>query len=290
MPAYGLGRVPSPPDPRDHTLALHAPEVAAAPPPGSYAPHYLWTVLDQGDTPRCVGYSGALGRQIESMLEAHEALLFDADDLYTECKRIDGSPNADGTYIRVACQVLRNEGGLVKQVLAGLTPAQIRARLQRKAASEAAALEGAAATVVADLSSAISALVDWLEATHRHQSAPAPAPPAVEAGSRLKISAYSRLNTLTEVKQAISVYGDAWIGSPWANSWFQPGKDGSLPAADQPAGGHAYKFVGFDDSRSAFLLHNSWGEGWGLLGHAWMPYSYVLIEQSGDWEAWETFS
>ena len=283
MAAFGLGRIPSPPDPRDHSLARHAPDVATATPPGSYAPHYLWTVLDQGDTPRCVGYSGALGRQIESMLEAHEALLFDADDLYAECKKHDGSPTEDGTYIRVACQVLRSEGGLVGRVLAGLTPAELRARLARRAESGAGALEGAVERAIADL-------VDWLELTHRHRAAAPQTPPIVVAGSRLKIGAYSRLTTVTEVKQAIAAYGDAWIGSPWANSWFQPGTDGTLPAADQPAGGHAYKFVGFDDARKAFLLQNSWGESWGLLGHAWMPYSYVLIDQGGDWEAWETFS
>jgi len=36
------------------------------------------------------------------MLEANEALLFDADDLYASCKKADGSPNSDGTFIRVA--------------------------------------------------------------------------------------------------------------------------------------------------------------------------------------------
>jgi hypothetical protein len=281
MPAYGLGRIPSPRDPRDHSLAAHAPEVAAAAPPASYAPHYLWTVLDQGQTPRCVGYSGALGRQIESMLEAHEALLFDADDLYAECKRHDGSPNTDGTYIRVACQVLKDEGGLVKQVLAGLTPEQARARLLASLPSGA----------LADPARPIAALLDWLEATHRHRSHDDPhAPAAVTVNSRLKIAAYSRLRTLTEIKQAIAGYGDAWIGSPWANSWFTPEQDGTLPPADQPAGGHAYKFVGFDDSRSAFLMQNSWGSAWGLLGHAWMPYSYVTLGDRLEWEAWQTFS
>jgi hypothetical protein len=111
--------------------------VASAAPPPSYAPAHLWTVFDQGLTPRCVGNSGALGRQIESMLEAHEALLFDADDLYAQCKKLDGSPNADGTFIRVACKVLRSQGGLVKQVLPGLTPEQARARA-RAVESEAA--------------------------------------------------------------------------------------------------------------------------------------------------------
>ena len=284
MAVYGLGRIPSPRDPRDHSLASHAPDVAASTPPGSYAPRYLWTVLDQGQTPRCVGYSGALGRQIESMLEEREALLFDADDLYAECKKLDGSPNTDGTYVRVACQVLKNEGGLVKQVLAGLTPEQARAHARSLAL---------AAAERADLPTSIATFLDWLESTHRrrpHAPKPAPAPAPAHVGSRLKIAAYSRLSSIVEIKQAIAAYGDAWIGSPWANSWFEPGSDGTLPPADQPAGGHAYKFVGYDDTRGAFLLQNSWGSSWGLLGHAWMPYSYVLLTDTTEWEAWETFS
>ena len=114
---YGLGRIPSPIDGRDHSLALQAPEVAATAPLASYAPRYLWTVLNQGQKPACVGYSGALGRQIETMLEESQALDFDPDDLYRLCKQNDGSPNTDGTFIRVACQVLQSEGGLVEAVL-----------------------------------------------------------------------------------------------------------------------------------------------------------------------------
>jgi hypothetical protein len=87
---YGLGRVPSPLDDRDHSLALHAPEVAAAAPLPSYAPRFIWIVLDQDGLPACVGYSGALGRQVETMLEKSEALNFDPDDLYRLCKQQDG--------------------------------------------------------------------------------------------------------------------------------------------------------------------------------------------------------
>jgi len=135
--------------------------------------------------------------------------------------------------------------------------------------------------------------VEWLERTHRHNPTPAPAPPApaaaVEPGDRLKIPAYAGLRTLTEVRQTIAAYGDVWIGSPWANSWFTPGPDGTLPPADAPAGGHAYKFVGYDDGRGAFLMQNSWGSSWGLLGHAWMPYAYVTLGDTLQWESWQTF-
>lgn len=284
MAPYGLGRVQSPSDVRDHSLAAHAPAVSAAAPPPSYAPHYLWTVLDQGQTPRCVGYSGALGRQIESMLEANEALLFDADDLYAACKKLDGSPNSDGTFIRVACNVLLSQGGLIKQVLPGLTPEQARVLAQ----TQAKAIELPSPALALD---AVLSFIDWVERTHRHNPTPSPAPSGpVRTGDRVKIAGYARLRTPTEVKQTIAAYGDAWIGSPWANSWFTPEPDGTLPPADQEAGGHAYKLVGFDDSRAGFLMQNSWGSGWGLLGHAWMPYSYVTLGESLQWEAWQTFS
>lgn len=39
-----------------------------------------------------------------------------------------------------------------------------------------------------------------------------------------------------------------------------------------PAGGHALVVVGYDESRSAFLLFNSWGEEWGNKGYIWMQY------------------
>jgi C1A family cysteine protease len=40
-------------------------------------------------------------------------------------------------------------------------------------------------------------------------------------------------------------------------------------------GGHAVDIVGYDDSKEAFIIRNSWGSDWGLAGYAYMPYSYV---------------
>lgn len=40
-------------------------------------------------------------------------------------------------------------------------------------------------------------------------------------------------------------------------------------------GGHAVLMVGYDDSKQAFLVMNSWGEDWGLEGFFWLPYAYV---------------
>lgn len=44
-------------------------------------------------------------------------------------------------------------------------------------------------------------------------------------------------------------------------------------------GGHAVLAVGYDDARQAFLVRNSWGNGWGIGGHFWMPYAYVSSQR-----------
>ncbi len=58
---------------------------------------------DQGTTPRCVGYSVSQERSLS------ERRTFDADWLYAQCKARDGYPG-DGTYLRVAYDVMRESG------------------------------------------------------------------------------------------------------------------------------------------------------------------------------------
>lgn len=40
-------------------------------------------------------------------------------------------------------------------------------------------------------------------------------------------------------------------------------------------GNHAVVFAGYDDSKNAFLMRNSWGSSWGEGGYFWLPYDYV---------------
>lgn len=47
--------------------------------------------------------------------------------------------------------------------------------------------------------------------------------------------------------------------------WFFPGNQG----------GHAMVAVGYDDSKSRFIIRNSWGEGWGNEGYGTIPYRYL---------------
>ena len=54
------------------------------------------------------------------------------------------------------------------------------------------------------------------------------------------------------------------------NAWLH------LPKSNEELlGGHAVCLVGYDDSKKAFLVRNSWGPSWGLNGYFWMDYAYV---------------
>jgi C1A family cysteine protease len=79
----------------------------------------------------------------------------------------------------------------------------------------------------------------------------------------------------------------------------QAGADGAIPfpgPQEKVAGGHAVVAVGYDDAKKirnpergsqpsvgAFLIRNSWGEGWGDRGYGWLPYDYVGAGLAEDW-------
>lgn len=114
-----LGRVPSTYDERDHILAVHYSKLltAAVIPAAVKAPTTSHP-KDQGETPRCVGYSGEYGRLITELPDLHHVVRFDPDDLYDRCKEIDGSPGSDGTSLRAAITVLQGQGALVMKASA----------------------------------------------------------------------------------------------------------------------------------------------------------------------------
>ncbi|MDN5284803.1 MAG: Xylellain [Mucilaginibacter sp.] len=47
-------------------------------------------------------------------------------------------------------------------------------------------------------------------------------------------------------------------------------------------GGHAVLAVGYDDSKKAFIVRNSWGDSWGLKGYFYMPYDYITNTDLAD--------
>lgn len=45
---------------------------------------------------------------------------------------------------------------------------------------------------------------------------------------------------------------------------------------EKVVGGHCVVAVGYDDTKRAFIIRNSWGTGWGLHGYCYMPYEYLI--------------
>jgi hypothetical protein len=109
METFSLGALPSPPDDRDyHISEVLAPEAVALPSKffGSPVP----PVLDQGTTPMCVGYSSTRMRLQQEYNDDRKWYPLDPAWLYRECKKIDGMPDTDGTWVRAAMKVLKNVG------------------------------------------------------------------------------------------------------------------------------------------------------------------------------------
>ena len=56
-----------------------------------------------------------------------------------------------------------------------------------------------------------------------------------------------------------------------------------LPKSNEKVlGGHAVLMVGFDDSKEAFIVRNSWGSEWGDGGYFYMPYEFVNDQNCSD--------
>ena len=51
---------------------------------------------------------------------------------------------------------------------------------------------------------------------------------------------------------------------------------------EQAGGGHAMLMVGYDDHRNAWLVRNSWGQGWGKRGYVWIDYNYLPYYTTGE--------
>ncbi len=67
-------------------------------------------IYNQGSKPACVGYSCAGVKSDEEYLQHRGSYLFSGSWLYDECKKIDGIPDVDGTYLRFAMQILQQQG------------------------------------------------------------------------------------------------------------------------------------------------------------------------------------
>ncbi len=110
-----LGAHPSPPDDRDYKLADHLDTASALPP--KFRLKVMAPPLNQGNTGRCVAFSGTGLRQQQERSDGDWPKgwpFLDPEWLYEHAEAIDGIPTPPGpqrgTTIRAAFQVLAKQG------------------------------------------------------------------------------------------------------------------------------------------------------------------------------------
>ena len=108
MNGYTLGCVKDPQDSRDLMLASYII-------PKKLPKSINWfdmniPVLNQGNSPACVGYSTVAMKEEQEMIESNKLVTFSGIDFYSELKEVDGMPNQKGTNIRTAMKMLQDRG------------------------------------------------------------------------------------------------------------------------------------------------------------------------------------
>lgn len=111
-----------------------------------------------------------------------------------------------------------------------------------------------------------------------------PSGEAYEKGKKTLAEAYVALNNanITELKTCLAmgrpfvlgftVYEKFMYGN-WKDTMPMPGKNEAI------LGGHAVTCVGYDDSKQAFRIKNSWSTDWKDKGYFYMPYSFITNTQ-----------
>lgn len=98
-------------------------------------------------------------------------------------------------------------------------------------------------------------------------------------GSKRKIIAYNALYTNDEVKEVLA--GKRPVVACIEIFYDFPYITKNDPYVPMPEfftyslGNHAILIMGYDETKQAFLIKNSYGVEWGDNGYAWIPYEYL---------------
>jgi hypothetical protein len=95
--------------------------------------------------------------------------------------------------------------------------------------------------------------------------------------------AYSHAFSLRGTFTALQT-GPALIGIPWYDDMFDPDPDGRVNVGGELAGGHELVVDELDVGNMRLWFTNSWGEGWGIGGRAWLDWDDFdrLRKDDGD--------
>lgn len=112
----------------------------------------------------------------------------------------------------------------------------------------------------------------------------------IKKAAKNKIAGYLRLdskqyNNVQELKAWIYGGYPLWFGCAIDEGFDDPeDKEIIADTLGASGGGHAMTIVGYDDSKNAFKLVNSWGDKWKNDGYAWIDYQYLIRLLNNDGE------
>ena len=95
-----------------------------------------------------------------------------------------------------------------------------------------------------------------------------------QKAKKFRIDYWRKINhtDIKEVKAHLAAGYPIIIGAYVSEEFLRIGKD-IWNTAGTPLGGHCMLLVGYDDTKNAFKVMNSWGVGWGDNGFGWISYN-----------------
>jgi len=110
---------------------------------------------------------------------------------------------------------------------------------------------------------------------------------AYTEASKYQAVKYERLTDINSYKNCLAAGNTFVFGFSVYESFESDAvaKTGIVPMpkkTEKLLGGHAVQCVGYDDTKKAFIVRNSWGANWGDKGYFYLPYSYFTSSLTDD--------
>jgi hypothetical protein len=221
-----------------------------------YRPN-LPPVFDQGRRGSCVACATAWTPKAFAEINEGDfpASGLSAAFLYSMCKSLDDDPNSEGTFPRIAMQVLQKYGVCPESNMP-------YSSLTSLAAPKVPSVSVTAKTAAEKFK--ISTYAQLCDPNDKDRS-----------------------NLIATMRQALLREGPFVMALLVCNN-FIPDADGRLPLPGGfVRGGHMVGIAGDMPSEGAFILRNTWGDDWGQDGYALFPYEWLF--HKNDLYGWIVF-